>query len=174
MTLSMLAAISIAILYTFAACGGDSDDGRTTMTIDANEPSTPGDSGTSSPADASAPPIDSASGPPDATVDARSEPYGVGGCWVTHTDTGDTQLDLVEASDGSVTGTQTYMDEVFTLEDGQVDDSGLAFRVHWVSDTFDFYCDYTFTEVSTDALSGTADCGDTAPAITADRTCPQQ
>lgn len=161
--------ISIAIMFAIAACGDDSEgnvDGGGEATSQDATTDIPPDAGDTQPPDAAPD-----AGPPD----SGPVEYGVSGCWVTHTSSGETQIDLVEQSDGQVTGTQSYTDDstgdeyTYTVENGVVDENGLVFTVNW-SD-FSFTCDYTFTEVSADALSGTADCGDVTQDITADRTC---
>ncbi|WP_428265999.1 hypothetical protein [Haliangium sp.] len=191
----MRIAISITALLVLSAC---SDDGSAALgTVDARD-QTPIDASQASPDAAADPaidggqptdgdptidaadptadatPVDAAvTAPPDAAPpDAAPTLYGVSGCWITHTANGDTQLDLVEAANGQVTGTQSFMDLSFPVDNGTIDDSGLTFSVHWVGTGFDFVCDYNFTTVSADAMSGTVTCPSGTQDMTTDRTCP--
>jgi len=92
----------------------------------------------------------------------------VTGCWITHTNSGTTQLDLVGSADGTVTGMLSWSGNTYAVSDGHYDGSHLTMTIDWGS----FICTYDFTSVSTTQLSGTALCATNTQAITADRTCP--
>jgi hypothetical protein len=93
----------------------------------------------------------------------------VSGCWITHTSSGETQLDLIQ--DGSsVTGTLSWSPYSYPIENGILDAQGLRFTVTWTD--FGFACDFNFTTASLDFLSGVGICAGLSQDITADRTCP--
>lgn len=102
---------------------------------------------------------------------SADEGYGVSGCWITHTNSGETRLDLVE-NGSEVTGTSTYAGTTRNVTQGQINDQGMTFEVNWGS----FNCEYTFDMVSPTMLSGESVCGtgigNNRQNMTADRTCP--
>jgi hypothetical protein len=91
----------------------------------------------------------------------------VSGCWITHTDSGETELDLVGQADGTVTGAEYWAGETLPVTAGNYDGSTLALTVQWPTYT----CAFTFTSVSATQLSGTSRCLNTMQTMTADRTC---
>lgn len=114
--------------------------------------------------------LDAGAGGRDAGLEPDSgDAGGINGCWMTHTKSGDTRLDLQE-SGGRVTGTQSWDGYVYTVRMGTLGASGLTFTVDWTD--FEYSCLHTFDVVGPTFMSGMVDCAGNVWAMTVDRTCP--
>ena len=91
----------------------------------------------------------------------------INGCWITHTSSGTTRLDLTEEN-GIVRGNLTWGKKFYPIENGSFSDGVLKFQVKWNG----FFSELTFDSVSSEFMSGQAiSSKNVTQKITADRTC---
>lgn len=90
----------------------------------------------------------------------------INGCWITHTTSGTTRLDITEEND-MVRGTLTWRDKVYPIENGSFRDGVLWCEVKW----YGFTSEFTFDSVTSEFMSGQTISKGNVQRITADRTC---